>query len=187
MIEFIRSVGFQPINDDQQQHNVPQSSTLGPLLFSLKVTSLMTVTRSLVAHHHQYADDTYLYIFANKDKWTAGIHTIEQWMYNWLLHNGLVLNPSKSKAIQFSCVQARHMKDVVNIHVAGTSIALSPSIKSLGVILDLHLTFDDHVAAVSKACYFHIRVLKHIRAFLPDNVAMMIAYSRISSRLDYCN
>ena len=79
------------------------------------------------------------------------------------------------------------MKDVSNINIAGTNIVLSPSIKSLGVILNSHLTFDDHVAAVSKACYFHIRALRHIRASLRDDVEKMITYSIISSRLDYCN
>ena len=38
-----------------------------------------------------------------------------------------------------------------------------------------------------KACYFHIRALRHIRASLPDDVACMIACSIVGSRLDYCN
>ena len=67
------------------------------------------------------------------------------------------------------------------------TVTLSPSIKSLGVILDSHLTFDDHVAAVSKACFFNIRAFPHIRAFLPDDVAKMMACSILRSRLDYLN
>ena len=49
------------------------------------------------------------------------------------------------------------------------------------------MTFDDHVAAVSKAGYFHIRALRHIRASLPDEVAKTVACSIVSSRLNYGN
>ena len=64
---------------------------------------------------------------------------------------------------------------------------MSPSIKSLGVILDSQLSYDNHVAAMIKACYFHMCSLRHIRSSLPDEVAIMVACSIISSRLDYCN
>ena len=131
----------------------------------------------------------YLYIFANKEEWTIGIHTIEQCtdaLYSWLSHNRFTRNSSKSEAIQFSVAQTRFTKNLKSVNVAGASIALMPSIKSLGVILDSHLTFDDHGAAVSKAYYFHIRALRHITASLPDDVKT-VACIIVSSRLDYCN
>ena len=138
--------------------------------------------QSFGAQHHQYADDTHLYIFANKEELTTGIHTIEQLtdtLYNWFLHNGLALNPCKSEAIQFSVTQTQFTKDLKSVNVAGASITLSLSIKSLGIILDLHLTFDNHVEVVSKACYFHIWALHHI--------AKTVACRIVSSRFDYCN
>ena len=107
-------------------------------------------------------------------------------MYNWLSHNGLKLNPSKSEASQFSVAHIRFTKDLKSV-VAGASIALSPSIKSLGITLDSQLTFDDHVAASAKYDTSNIRVLRHIRASLSNFVAKTVAYSIVSSRLDYCN
>ena len=44
----------------------------------------------------------------------------------------------------------------------------------LGITLDWLLTFDQHVANVCKACYFHIRSLRHVRQSLPDDVARML-------------
>ena len=76
---------------------------------------------------------------------------------------------------------------VTSINVAGAPISLSSSINSLGVILDSHLTFDDHVPAVCKACYFHVWALCHIHASIPGDVANMVAYSIVSCHLDYCN
>jgi hypothetical protein len=75
----------------------------------------------------------------------------------------------------------------VAVDIAGTLIKPSLTIKSLGVTLDSRLSFDEHVTAVCKGCYFHTRALQHIRASLPDDVAKTIACSIIGSRLDYCN
>jgi len=61
------------------------------------------------------------------------------------------------------------------------------SVKSLGVTLDEHLSFDEQVDNVCKSAYFHIRALRHIRESLPDDVTKTVACSIVSSRLDYCN
>ena len=108
-------------------------------------------------------------------------------LYNWLSHNGLAVNPSKSEVIQFSVSQTHYIKNVATINVAGAPIVLCPSNKSFCVILDWHRTLDDPATAVSKACYFHICSLHHIRASIQDNVANRIACSMVGSRLDYCN
>jgi hypothetical protein len=59
--------------------------------------------------------------------------------------------------------------------------------KSLGVILDRKLTFNQHVNSVVKACNYHIRALRFIRPALDRNTANTIACSIVGSRLDYCN
>jgi hypothetical protein len=71
--------------------------------------------------------------------------------------------------------------------VAGSTIAYSVSLKSLGVTLDQSLTFDQHVQNVVKASNFHIRALQHIRPMLDREVANTIACSIVNTRLDYCN
>ena len=133
---------------------VPQGSVLGPILFILFVAPLAKVTESFDVQHHRYADDAYLYIFANKFELVNATNTIEQCtnsLYNWLSQNGLALNPSKSEAIQFRTAQTRSDGCATVVNVAGENIVTSPSIKSLGVILDSQLSFDNHVIAVMKA------------------------------------
>ena len=79
------------------------------------------------------------------------------------------------------------VNDVPHVTVSNALIQPSPTVKSLGVILDRQLTFDEHVASITKACLFHIRALLHVRNSLPDDVAKTVACGIIGSRLDYCN
>jgi len=132
-----------------------------------------------------------MYIAASKDDLKVNIDTLEKCttaVHQWLLHNSLQLNPSKSEAILFTAARGRQsVDDAPSLQVSDAAIQPSATIKSLGVKLDRHLTFDQHVANVCKACYFHIRALRHVRQFLPDDVARIVACSIVGSRLDYCN
>ena len=143
---------------------------------------------------HQYADDTQLYIGANASTQIAQIASIEsctQRVHDWLLNNGLHLNPSKSEAIAFSNPRSKPLvalaESVKTITVAGSPIKLQSSIKSLGVYLDSHMSFDKHVSEICKASYFHIRALRHIRSSLTIEAAKTVAVAIVGSRLDYCN
>ena len=64
---------------------------------------------------------------------------------------------------------------------------LSKQITSLGGIIDSTLTFNQYIIALSRACYFHLCSLRHIRRSLTDDMAISIAVARVQSRLDYCN
>ena len=181
---------------------VPQGSVLGPLLFVLFISPEVDViglipdmqNKSGIVSFHQYADDTQLYIGANSSTLAAQIASIEactQRVHDWLLNNGLHLNPSKSEAIAFSNPRSKPLvalaESVETITVAGSPIKLQSSIKSLGVYLDSHMSFDKHVSEICKASYFHIRALRHIRSSLTTEAAKMVAVAIVGSRLDYCN
>ena len=88
---------------------VPQGSVLGPLLFVLFISPIANVINpgqacNNLVSFHQYADDTQLYIGANSSSLLSQIASIESCtlrVHDWLLNNGLHLNPSKSEAITF--------------------------------------------------------------------------------------
>ena len=143
---------------------------------------------------HQYADDTQLYIGINSSTLTTQIASIEsctQRVHNWLLNNGLHLNPSKSEAIAFYNPRSKPLaalaESIGTVSVAGSPIKLQTSIKNLGVYLDSKMSFDKQVSETCKACFFHIRVLRHIRASLTTEASKTIAVAIVGSRLDYCN
>ena len=64
---------------------------------------------------------------------------------------------------------------------------MADHVKLLGVTLDNHLSMDKHVNEVSRACFYHLRALRHIRPAITASDANMIACSVVDSRLDYAN
>ena len=50
-----------------------------------------------------------------------------------------------------------------------------------------YLSFDKQVSETCKACYFHIRALRHIRTSLTIEASKTIAAAIVGSRLDFCN
>ena len=139
---------------------------------------------------HQYADDTQLYIkfTANEggSKTLVVLENCTDAISDWMLHNGLALNPPKSEVIEFGKAQALHKSNIQDFNVAGNVIAVSDQIKSLGVVLDKRLSFNAQVNRTCKTIPYHARSFRHIRNSLLDILARTVA-SWIISRLEYCN
>ena len=102
--------------------------------------------------------------------------------------NKLLLNADKSQAIVLgTATQPRSATSIDSIEVAGVALPVATTLKSLGVILDQRLTFNEHATAVVKSCNYHVRAIRHVRHLLTESVAQTLACSLINSRLDYCN
>ena len=121
----------------------------------------------------------------------ASLESCTQRVHDWLLNNGLHLNPSKSEAIAFYNPRSKPLAALANsigtVSVAGSPIKLQTSIKNLGVHLDSRMSFDKQVSETCKACFFHIRALRHIRASLTTEASKTVAAAIVGSRLDFCN
>ena len=100
----------------------------------------------------------------------------------------MLLNPDKSKVLLVARkANADKFACGTGVCVAGSSIAYSVQLKSLGVTIDQTLCFDKHVGNIVKASNFNIRALRHIRPVLSKTIANTVACSIVSTRLDYCN
>ena len=100
----------------------------------------------------------------------------------------LKLNPEKTEFIIIG-QKAIRKSLAPNFPVPLPQNNISPSVvvKNLGVIFDSDNYFDNHVAKVCRACYYHLRDLRRIRKFLGVETAILLANAMVNSRLDYCN
>ena len=118
----------------------------------------MNISSAFGVNFHQYADDTQLYVAVDRSDDNLNIVTLERCstaVNDWMLHNGLVLNPDKSEAILFETSRAIASSKMKRVTVAGSAITISDKVKSLEVTVDKCLTFDSQVKATCKAIYYH--------------------------------
>ena len=94
--------------------------------------------------------------------------------------NLLTLNSSKTEFLFIGLKQ--QLAKLQNISLNATHSA-----SNLGFIFDENLTFSDQISSLSRSCYYHIRQLRCIRAYLDFKTANTIATSIVHSKLGYCN
>ena len=73
------------------------------------------------------------------------------------------------------------------MNVGESQITQSLKVRDLGVTFDQFLNFDDHITAICRSTYFHIRNIGKIRNLLSYNACSTIIHALISCRLHYCN
>jgi Reverse transcriptase (RNA-dependent DNA polymerase) len=81
---------------------VPQGSTPGPLIFAAYASSIGEVISSHGADHHQYADDSQLFLAMCTSTISSNLSTLEicaKAVKHWFADNDLLLNADKSEVM----------------------------------------------------------------------------------------
>ena len=182
-------VDFNGKTSDKQISNlgVPQGSILGPLLFLVFINDIDIV--SDIISPICYADDTTL--FSTLQKFNGPqIKDIQESIndelkkYNiWFKANRLTLNVKKTKAMLFSAPQKTQVN--INFQINGDNIEKVNNFNYLGIIIDSHLSWKDHVCHIATKINRVNGILSRLKHILPRNILMLIYQALINSHLNY--
>ncbi|CAB4039059.1 Hypothetical predicted protein [Paramuricea clavata] len=116
---------------------VPQGSILGPLLFTIYVNDLSTVTKN--SSSECYVDDIKLLMSFRVHECNNTVIAMNQDLLgirNWCFDNRLLLNPDKTKLIVYGSRQMMDKLREFHLSLLGNDLVPVQTVKDLGVTFD---------------------------------------------------
>ena len=107
---------------------------------------------------HSYADDTQLYLKLDPGcpsamvRLSACIQDIEAWMSG----NVLQLNTNKAELLLVGSKTQLKNLNIAALNLGNCLLLPSPTVRSLGVLLDSNLSFDAQISSVVKSSFYHL-------------------------------
>ena len=177
--------GTKSTNINKLTSSVPQGSILGPLLFIIYVNDFpncLSYSSSLA-----FADDTTILLSEknNKKLYDKANEELKN-VNNWLLANKLSLNIDKTKFMHFKTQNTKPPTPNFTINIRNTTIEKVTSFKLLGVILDEHLSWKDHILSLKKKLQTLLVLTMKIRPCLNKDSLLIIYHSLFMSHTRYC-
>ena len=163
---------------------VPQGSILGPLLFSIYINDMPSIV--LTSDMSMYADDIEMHCTGNdlatvEQNLQEDLHRIESWM----ISSRLKFNSKKSVVMLIGSRQKIGDKSI-KITVSDTQLDQVSVTRYLGVMIDSHLTWDDHTNLVLNRTRTKLASIGRLKP-LPLNLLSLIYKLFVLPIIDYCD
>ena len=162
---------------------VPQGSIMGPVLFNLFVNDI--VYEFPKSSLYNYADDNTVCVFGpTRDFVKQTLAEETQAAIAWFSSNMMEANPQKFQALFLKSDRSETDRD--SIQVNDFEIVSETNVKLLGVKLDEHLNFNEHIKDVSRKAGAQLNVLNRLSKYLDFEGRMCIFRCFILSQFNYC-
>ena len=165
---------------------IPQGSILGPLLFILYINDIANSSKLL--KFILFADDTNIFYSCNNlENFNSILNTELEIVSQWLIANKLSINLKKTKYVIFRSRQKTIDHLNFSVKINSKPIECKQSIKFLGVIIDQHLTWKDHIDTIASKISRSIGVISKARYFISQTSLLQLYYSLVYPYLYYGN
>ena len=174
---------------------VPQGSVLGPILFTLYISSLGDICRNHGVDYHSYADVQQLYLSfspatdGDKERCLNNLQNCIHYIRLWMRINLLKLNDNKT---EFIMVGSKN--NLLNANTRNTSVQIGndyitcvDSVCDLGYISDNELKSTVHINKLTSTLFITIRKIAKIRHLIDKEMTKILMQALVLSQLDYCN
>ena len=164
---------------------VPQGSILGPLFFILYINDLQNASE--LVELLLFADDTSIfYSHSNPNTLEFVLNNEIKNIEVWLRCNKLSVNVKKTTYLIFTPWQKKRDHSF-SLSLGGQLLTQSNVTKFLGVYIDEHLTWKDHISYLCKQISKSIGMLFRSRFYLSSKSKLTLYYSLIYPYITYCN
>ena len=167
---------------------VYQGGSLSCLLYSIYSLD-MTLYIEGDVEGITFADDTQLAISGPKSRLPKMIETLENTLSSlsdWFAANRLKINANKTQLIMFGSKPMLKNVPEISLNFNGSVIRESRVVKNLGLYMDRHMTFSDHVSSVVAKCSGALIALMHAKHSLPKASIKPIVNALVISSVRYC-
>ena len=169
---------------------VPQGSILGPVLFTLYVNDLLSVPK-----HGQalgYVDDTKIFLAFPQNEINDAVAALNQDLTEisrWCCVNSLLINPEKTKLLVAGVPQLiRNLSPLLPpVKLLGRSIEPTPVARDLGVMIDSHLNYNEHITKTTANCMSKLSRINRIKHLLDKKTLLLLIHAFVFSKLFYCS
>ena len=177
-------VSFDGVNSDLQHNSfdVPQGSTLGPLLFMIYINNL---PNAVLGFTILFADDTCL-MLRNSNLLTLqnDLNSQASCLNKWCKSNKLTINLQKCHILAISPKSNKNVTDFF-IKRDGTVVSAENGIKYLRINLDLNLNFLKHIKVIENKLSRSLAILFKLKPVLPQNALLKLYYAMVHPYLIY--
>ena len=165
---------------------VPQGSILGPLFFLLYINDLPQCLNK--TKPRLFADDTNLTASGDSitDLETAVNSDLEN-LRKWLIANKLSLNVAKTELLIGSKTMIKKNSDSrLNVFIENKQIKQVSECKTLGVIVDRHLSWKSNSENICKKITAGISAIRRVKPFVDKDTLISIYNAIVRPYFDYC-